>query len=61
MMRVLGFTTPDGSGEYVVFLDDDDTDDALDHQIGGYDLSFDQMIDGDLPSGFPIGYELHRR
>jgi hypothetical protein len=59
MTRCLVFATENGEQEYVVFTEE--TDPAGDYCANGYSLSCESTLDGDLPAGFPMGYELHRR
>lgn len=59
MTRILRFSTPNGEREYVYFTEDLSLlADSI--QRPGFDLDSDDIIDEEMPGGFPLDYELER-
>lgn len=58
--RLLILSNDSGSKETVVFLDADETDSAELYCKPGQSVSFDEIIEADLPAIFPINNELNR-
>ncbi len=59
-LRLIIQSSENGENECVHFTDKFD-DPIEDLTIPGYDIDFDGIIDAELPSIFPLGYELQRR
>jgi hypothetical protein len=58
--RVLHFSTPQGSVEYVIFTQDLEGD-AENYKRQGFELIGDNVLDVEMPAGFPLDYELKRK
>lgn len=56
MIRCLGFVREKPVGEYVIFTDDDSH--FSEYQKEGYKLSFDELVEFDMPSSFPVERDL---
>jgi hypothetical protein len=58
-IRCITQSEANGSGEYVIFTDDFNSH-VGEYQMPDCSIDTDEIINMDIPSGFPLNYQLQR-